>query len=70
MKIVEGITAKMEKQLRCRKKAYRGQSDAERWKDIYKLLFPLEAVPDPCEFLNLSPLDRTPLLLILILNLN
>ncbi|KAH9203629.1 hypothetical protein DL95DRAFT_501668 [Leptodontidium sp. 2 PMI_412] len=47
MKIVEGITAKMEKQLRCRKKAYRGQSESERWKEIYKLLFPQEAVPDP-----------------------
>lgn len=51
MKIVEGITAKMEKLLRCRKKAYRGRSDAERWKDIYKILFPLEVVPDPCKFL-------------------
>lgn len=72
MKIVEGITAKMEKQLRCRKKAYRGQSESERWKEIYKLLFPQEAVPDPCEFQLPRPLalKSTPLLLILVLNLN
>ncbi|KAN0104089.1 hypothetical protein V8E51_009834 [Hyaloscypha variabilis] len=46
---VEGITLKMKEKLRSRKKAYPGQTEAERWKEIYQILFPGEAVPDPCK---------------------
>lgn len=42
-----GITSAVERQLRSRKKSHPGQTDEERWKDIYKLLFPNEAVPSP-----------------------
>ncbi|RFU29493.1 hypothetical protein B7463_g6824, partial [Scytalidium lignicola] len=43
----DGITADLEKKLRSRKKESRGQSEADRWRDIYRLLFPGEEVPSP-----------------------
>jgi hypothetical protein len=46
----EGISSETEKLLRRRKKSYAGQSEEERWKDIYRLLFPNdEDVPSPCK---------------------
>ncbi|TVY20619.1 Uncharacterized protein LARI1_G001289 [Lachnellula arida] len=42
-----GITPAVEKQLRSRKKSHPNQTDEERWKDIYKLLFPNEEIPSP-----------------------
>ena len=45
----EGITPEHERRLRSRKKTSPDQSEAERWKDIYKLLFPNEEIPSPCE---------------------
>jgi uncharacterized C2H2 Zn-finger protein len=45
----EGITGNIEKKLRSRKKAHRGQSETERWREIYSILFPEEGVPSPCE---------------------
>ncbi|TVY82020.1 Resistance to glucose repression protein [Lachnellula suecica] len=42
-----GITPAMERQLRSRKKSHRDQTDEERWKDMYKLLFPNEEIPSP-----------------------
>jgi hypothetical protein len=45
----EGITPECERLLRSRKKASRNQGDEDRWKDIYKLLFPNEKVPSPCK---------------------
>lgn len=45
----QGITPECERLLRSRKKASRNQSDEDRWKNIYKLLFPNEKVPSPCK---------------------
>ncbi|RDL29978.1 uncharacterized protein BP5553_10605 [Venustampulla echinocandica] len=43
----EGITPEIERRLRSRKKSHPNQTDEERWKDIYKLLFPNATVPSP-----------------------
>ena len=45
----EGITPDQEKRLRSRKKTSPTQSDEDRWKDIYRLLFPNEEIPSPCK---------------------
>jgi hypothetical protein len=45
---VDGITRKMKDQIQCRRKPHPGQTDAEKWEQIYKILFPNEVVPDPC----------------------
>jgi hypothetical protein len=45
----EGITVEHERHLRSRKKTSPNQTDCDRWKDIYKILFPNEEVPSPCE---------------------
>jgi hypothetical protein len=45
----EGITIDMEKKLRGRKKITPGRSEEDRWRDIYTLIFPDEAVSMPCE---------------------
>jgi len=50
----EGITSNIEKQLRSRKKTHRDQTEAERWEQIYRILFPLEPVPSPCELCSIS----------------
>ncbi|CAG8952860.1 hypothetical protein HYFRA_00007574 [Hymenoscyphus fraxineus] len=46
-KQVDGMTRKMRDQIRNRKKPYPGQTDGEKWENIYKILFPNETVPDP-----------------------
>lgn len=47
---VDGITRKMKAVLQSKRKAFPGQTEAERWKQIYQLLFPDdEEVPDPCK---------------------
>ncbi|CAG8955158.1 hypothetical protein HYFRA_00007174 [Hymenoscyphus fraxineus] len=43
----EGITDSIEKKLKSRKKAHRAQSQAERWQELYRILFPGEEVPSP-----------------------
>jgi hypothetical protein len=45
----DGITAEIVEKLRSKKKAQRDQTEEERWKEIYRLLFPNEMVPNPCE---------------------
>jgi hypothetical protein len=45
----EGITPEIEKRLRCRKKAHPDQTEEDRWKDIYRILFPDTVVPSPCK---------------------
>jgi hypothetical protein len=50
MKEVAGITNQIEKLLHSRKKAYRGQTERERWEEIYRILFPHDNVPSPCKF--------------------
>ena len=51
----EGITSTTEKQLRSRKKAHASQTQEDRWKHIYRILFPMESVPSPCELYFSSP---------------
>ena len=47
----DGITPEQGIKLRSRKKLHRSQTEADRWREIYKLLFPDDAViPSPCEF--------------------
>ncbi|AEO59781.1 hypothetical protein MYCTH_2308309 [Thermothelomyces thermophilus ATCC 42464] len=41
------ITADQEKQLKSRKHTARRQTDEEKWRDIYRLLFPKEEIPSP-----------------------
>jgi hypothetical protein len=45
----EGLSAEQERRLRSRKKSGRDQSDDDRWRDMYKLLFPYEEVLSPCQ---------------------
>jgi hypothetical protein len=45
--IPDGITGEQELHLRSRKKKTRDQTDEDRWRDIYKLLFPTDQVPSP-----------------------
>jgi hypothetical protein len=47
-KATEGITANVEKRLRSRKKTYRHQTEEDRWREIYQILFPEEEIPSPC----------------------
>lgn len=54
---VDGMTRKMKDQIQCRKKPYPGQTDVEKWEQIYQILFPNKAVPDPC--MSLFSLSRS-----------
>jgi hypothetical protein len=47
---VDGITTEIFEKLRSKKKVQRDQTEADRWKDIFKLLFPGEIIPSPCKF--------------------
>jgi hypothetical protein len=46
---VEGIDKKLKSQMQCRKKTFAGQTQTERWRELYGILFPGEAVPSPCK---------------------
>lgn len=46
----EGITQGVEEALRSRKKTHPGQTEKERWEEVYRILFPGEKVPSPCKF--------------------
>ncbi|KAH8589329.1 hypothetical protein B0O99DRAFT_336726 [Bisporella sp. PMI_857] len=48
--VPEGITPHILRALKSRKKAYPNQPEEERWKEVYKILFPYEDVPSPCKF--------------------
>lgn len=41
------ITTSQERQLKSRKHTHRRQSDEEKWREIYRLLFPNDIVPSP-----------------------
>jgi hypothetical protein len=60
---LEGITPDMATRLKARKRAPCPQSENDRWKDIYEVLFPNEPVPSPCEppkyHISLQFLPRT-----------
>jgi hypothetical protein len=46
----EGITPAIYQILKSRKKLTRGQSEEERWGDIYMVLFPTaNEIPNPCK---------------------
>ena len=45
----DGITPEVHEKLRSKKKTQRDQTEADRWKNIYKLLFPNEMIPSPCK---------------------
>lgn len=45
----DGITTEILEKLRSKKKTLKDQTEADRWKDIYKLLFQNEMIPSPCE---------------------
>lgn len=44
-----GITIEQEKELKSRKKSSPGQSEEDKWNNIYSLLFPTEATPSCCK---------------------
>ena len=46
---VDGINSKIKMQLKCRKKAFPGQTEADKWKEMYKTIFPNEEPPSPCK---------------------
>jgi hypothetical protein len=46
---IDGVTTEIFEKLRSKKKAQKDQTEADRWKDIYKSLFPNEMVPSPCK---------------------
>lgn len=46
----DGISGAMRKALKNRKNTNPKQSQSERWKEIYRMLFPDSEVPEPCMF--------------------
>ena len=53
--IGDGITSEILKQLKNKKKAHRDETEEDRWRKIYMLLFSSGLVPSPCR-LRLSSL--------------
>lgn len=53
------ITTYQEKQLKSRKHTTRRQTDEEKWRDIYGLLFPNEKMPSPCKSFHNCPSHLT-----------
>jgi len=49
------ITAQQEKQLKSKRYATRYQTEEDKWKEVYKLLFPGEPIPSPCESAHAVP---------------
>ncbi len=48
---MEGIDGAQEKLLRSRKKSHKEWSEADKWRDAYRILFPdddLAKMPSPC----------------------
>lgn len=43
----DGLTSDIVEKLKSRKKSDKNQTESERWREIYKLLFPQDLVPDP-----------------------
>ena len=46
----DGFTGESHALLHRKKKAFPGQNDEEKWKEIFQLLFPNRPVPSPCKF--------------------
>lgn len=49
------ITAQQEKQLKSKKYVTKRLSEEDKWRDIYRLLFPGERVPSPCKLIRITP---------------
>jgi hypothetical protein len=48
--LMEGVTVDQEKELKKRKKNNAEQSEEEKWKDVYRILFPdAKTIPTPCK---------------------
>jgi hypothetical protein len=45
--VVDGVTKAMQEQIKSRKRAFKGQTELNRWEQIYQILFPGEILPDP-----------------------
>lgn len=45
----DGLTSDIVEKLKSRKKSDKDQSESERWAEIYKLLFPVDIIPEPCK---------------------
>lgn len=55
---LEGIDKEKEQQLRCRKRVFRAESEEQKWKDVYLILFPDTdpfALPSPCKMTAFEP---------------
>jgi hypothetical protein len=50
----EGITPKQVTELKSKAKLHPNQTEEDRWKEIFKLLFPGKDVPSPCKLLELQ----------------
>ena len=49
--LIDGFTFEIYERLHNKKKQFLGQSEEDRWREIYELLFPsVESVPNPREF--------------------
>ncbi|KAF8847330.1 hypothetical protein BDZ45DRAFT_755031 [Acephala macrosclerotiorum] len=46
---LDGLTSDVVERSRSKKNAHRNQSEEERWRDIYQILFPNEEIPSPCK---------------------
>jgi hypothetical protein len=49
------ITAQQERHLKSKRYATRYQTEEEKWREVYRLLFPGEPVPSPCECAEAVP---------------
>jgi hypothetical protein len=54
---VEGITTDIEKRLKSRKRPWPNQSEEDRWREVYQILFADEEIPSPCMILIPSSRD-------------
>ena len=45
----EGIVPELRERLQSRKKTHPSQTPEDKWKEIYRLLFPTDEVPSPCK---------------------
>ncbi|KAF4627619.1 hypothetical protein G7Y89_g10534 [Cudoniella acicularis] len=54
------VNGNIEKRLRSRKKAHPGQTEKERWQEMYGILFPMEAVPNPYFEIAQDEIIRSP----------
>jgi hypothetical protein len=57
-KLEDGFDIQIFLLLHTKRKATRGQTEADRWKEIFKLLFPNEQVPNPCEFNSMKTANK------------